>query len=52
MVVPLVIVTVLPESEHPPVATTVTLRPEVAVAEMVNVLPNAAEAGAPVSEMV
>ena len=52
MVVPLVIVTVLPEMVQPPLATTVTGRPEVAVAVIGKVLPNAADAGAPVSEIV
>ena len=52
VVVPLVIFTVLPEMVQPPVATTVTGRPEVAVAVIVKVLPNAADAGAPASVMV
>jgi nitrogen regulatory protein PII len=43
--VPLVIVTVLPEIEHAPVAAMVTARPEDDVAAAVNVVLNAAEAG-------
>jgi hypothetical protein len=48
----LVIVTVLPDIEHAPLAPSVTASPEEALAETVKVLLYAAEEGAPVNVMV
>jgi hypothetical protein len=46
------VVTEFPEIVHAPEATTVTVNPELAVAEIVKVVFTAADAGAPVSEIV
>jgi hypothetical protein len=50
--VPLVIFTVVPASEHEPVATTVTGNPELADALIVNIVLYTADVGAPVSVIV
>jgi len=50
--VPLIIFTVVPDIEQEPVAVTVTGSPELADAEMVNVVLYAAIAGAPFNVIV